>query len=637
LPYAALGQSTASAGFNVRDFGAKADGVTDDAPAINAAIRMAIASGAGEGATVLLPAGRYLLATITQAMARSIYPKADAGIDLARQGGYAIKAHVAVIGARRLTIAGEAGTLLIMRDSTAAGIQLERCDDTVLRQVAIEYDPLPFTQGVIVALNAQNRTFDWKLDTGYGDPSEGYLGLQYANTGAATGRGLGFGNVFTPDGAMKFGAAGGSAATLAAVTALGKGTFRATSRQALGTLAVGDRFGWPARIVGVSGQAAVALTLANRCRLEAVTVHSAPTVAFMANDCDATVFSQCVIEPPKGTNRLYSSNADGIHAKSNRQGPTVENCRFTKMGDDAMTIVQKAERLFGVASPSELIVENSQYQLFRPGDRVAVVSQATGLARGEAKVVDVTVVRYRDRLARRVALNTPIAGVVTVDSLGFTAVPPPPAGNDPTPLAMRPDVIADLDLVGSSFAVRNSTFSDGAASGMRIYATDGLVEGNRFQNLRLHGLLLGIELAWPEVWNAERITIRNNTFSGLSNLANIWLHSLLGDYSQAQGMGNRDITIEGNAFAGYGARMGGAALGAITVSNGESIKIRGNTFAAADASLNPAPQAIRLDLCRDVAIENNAITRRDKTVEPIVLTARADKASVTQNGNKITP
>ncbi len=460
--------------------------------------------------------------------------------------------------------------------------------------------------------------------------------MQFANGGAGTGRGLGFGNVFTPAGVMKFGAVSGSAAFLAAMTALGNRSFRATSRNPLGTLAVGDRFGWPARIVGTSGNA-VALTLCNRCRIEAVTIHSSPALAFMANDCDATVFSQCVIEPPKGTTRLYATNADGIHAKSNRTGPTIEGCRFTRLGDDAVTVVQKAERLFGAAGPSELIVEGSQYQLFRPGDRVAVIAQATGLTRGEGRVVDVTLVRNRDRLARKVTLDKPIAGLVSLDSLGIAGVPAPPGGNDPTPLSMRPDVVADLDLVGSGFVVRDNAFVDGVANGMRVYATDGLIENNRFQNIRASGLLLGIALPWPEVYHPERIVIRGNTFAGLSNQANIWLHSVLGDYSQAQGLRISDIGIEGNTFAGYGARLGGTAQAAVTVNNAQRVRIRGNTFAAADATLTPAPQAIRLDLCRDVTIADNTIARRDRTVEPIVLTVKADKATVTQTGNRITP
>src|SRR5688572_30690074 len=152
-----------------------------------------------------------------------------------------------------------------------------------------------------------------------------------------------------------------------------------------------------------------------------------------------------------------------------------------------MTIVQSGSRLLGTASPSELVVENSQYQLFRPGDRIAVIAHTTGLTRGEARVTDVTVMRYRDRLARRVALDRGISGLVSLDSLGITSVPPPSQGNDPTPLAMRPDVVADLDLVGAGFAVRNNTFADGSGSGIRVYSADGLVENNQFRNLRKHG------------------------------------------------------------------------------------------------------------------------------------------------------
>jgi hypothetical protein len=38
-----------------------------------------------------------------------------------------------------------------------------------------------------------------------------------------------------------------------------------------------------------------------------------------------------------------------------------------------------------------------------------------------------------------------------------------------------------------------------------------------------------------------------------------------------------------------------------------------------------------------VTVENNSIVRRDRTSEPVVLTPRADKASVMQRGNRITP
>lgn len=53
-------QSVSASNYNVMDYGAKHDGVTDDAPAINAAINAANAAGGG---TVYMPAGTYMLKT----------------------------------------------------------------------------------------------------------------------------------------------------------------------------------------------------------------------------------------------------------------------------------------------------------------------------------------------------------------------------------------------------------------------------------------------------------------------------------------------------------------------------------------------------------------------------------------------
>jgi hypothetical protein len=76
-------------------------------------------------------------------------------------------------------------------------------------------------------------------------------------------------------------------------------------------------------------------------------------------------------------------------------------------------------------------------------------------------------------------------------------------------------------------------------------------------------------------------------------------------------------------------------LGAITVSNGQNVHIAGNSFGAADPSLSPAPQAIRLDLCRDVTVQDNTIVRRNRAIDPIVLTPRAEKTSITLRRNRL--
>ena len=50
----------AAQNFNLADFGAVGDGVTDDGPALQAALDAVVAAGGG---TLLVPAGRFVIAT----------------------------------------------------------------------------------------------------------------------------------------------------------------------------------------------------------------------------------------------------------------------------------------------------------------------------------------------------------------------------------------------------------------------------------------------------------------------------------------------------------------------------------------------------------------------------------------------
>ncbi len=616
-PAASTAAPRPSSAVNARDFGAKADGVTDDSRAINDAIRAAIAK--GPGASVLLPSGRYLLATPAQTRAQGIYTKAAAGIDLTTIG-YTIRTHVLASGASGLTIGGEPGTVLVMRDPSAAGIYLDRCTGTVLSSIAIDYDPLPFTQGAIVATDLAARSFDVKIDGGYQAPTAGYLGQALAVGGG------GFGLVYTASGELKPVSTNAlGSVPLAGIAARPDGTFRVQSTVPLNGLASGDRFAWTGRRAP-SGNAVV-LKLCVDCRVEDVTVHSAPSLAFLPEDCDGLTFRGCVIDVPQGSGRLISANADGIHCKSNKRGPLIDSCRFARNGDDSFTIVQLAQHVLATPSPTDLVVELDQYQLFALGDRIAVLDQTTGLTRAEATVRDVTIVNWKGARARQLSLDAPIAKVVSADSLGLPAAPARPLRDDrTTPLDHRPDLVADLDRLCSGFIVRNNVFAD-HYGGARVYANDGLVEGNQLTGFMGNGLLIGMELFWPEVLDAKRVVIRNNVFSKISTAPNISIRSNLGLLaSSGTAMGNQDLTIEDNTFTGLGPN------GAIRIGNAQTVRVRGN---AIEAIVGPA---VSLDLCRDVTVEDNTITQSPGAApDPVVLSARADKASVVVRNNKIVP
>jgi len=356
-------------------------------------------------------------------------------------------------------------------------------------------------------------------------------------------------------------------------------------------------------------------------------------VSFRAEDSDALTFSGCVIAPPAATERLLSTNADGIHCKSNRKGPLIESCRFSRQGDDALTIVQTAHELYGLTSPTELIVNAGLYQVFAPGDRISLISQATGLTKGEATIQNAMLVRYKDRVARKITVDRPLTGLVSVDSLGLASVPSR-ADEDAVSPDKRPDLVGDLDMVGAGFVVRNGVFANHYANGIRIYSADGLVEGNRFESPAHSGTQIGMDLGFREIFNARNVTIRGNTYAG-SNGPTVYVRSLLGAHDAAkQGRDNQGITIEDNKVQGYSGRSL-PVQGAITVSNAQGVRVQRNAIGPLDAKAAGSAKAVVLDLCKDVIVQDNDIAWAGRSGDPVSITGQADRASVTVQNNRI--
>ena len=68
-----------------------------------------------------------------------------------------------------------------------------------------------------------------------------------------------------------------------------------------------------------------------------------------------------------GTNRLLTTDADGVHCQQNRSGPVIEDCYFEGMADDAINIYAPPNVLREIRSPTQWLVS--------PG---ALSSRATG-------------------------------------------------------------------------------------------------------------------------------------------------------------------------------------------------------------------------------------------------------------------
>jgi hypothetical protein len=130
---------------NVRDFGAKGDGFTDDTEAINAAIVAAQKQGAG--AVVLLPSGRYKTALGAEKSIR-------------------------ITGANGLTVQGEGDTTIVSGDLDEPVFRLLDSRSVTVRSLSIDHEPLGYTQGTITGVDIPNMTCEVAMDPGYPAPND---------------------------------------------------------------------------------------------------------------------------------------------------------------------------------------------------------------------------------------------------------------------------------------------------------------------------------------------------------------------------------------------------------------------------------------------------------------------------------
>ncbi|MFG0247810.1 MAG: glycosyl hydrolase family 28-related protein, partial [Phycisphaeraceae bacterium JB051] len=420
------------AAFNVLDYGAKADGVHDDAPAIQAAIDAAIAT--GKPATVLIPKGTYQLKTLT----RTTYPSR-----YTTDWQKPVSAHMLIANASELSIIGEPGTRLLMGVPNANGIRINHSNAVTLKQLVIDYDPLPFTQGTISNVDHQNAVFTWQRHDGFPSPTQKHFLKAARRRGSVFEAATGQLKANTKD--THF---------ISQIQELGQDQFvfhvdRQQTPSGTAGIDPGDRFVMLAR----GGGAAIAMWHSQRCQAQQITVHSSPTVCFAVIDSDQMAIDQCTIKPLPG--RLLSTNADGVHCKVNRTGPRVTNCNFSAMSDDAVNICGRAVMTYEQPHPDQLLVEWIEY--LRTGDRVVLVDQQTGRQTVEAVIRDIKPDHWQNHRALRLTFDHPLGDVLTQSEVGSELV------SNKQRAAMAavgkkvdgrlPDLLVNLNALGSGFEI----------------------------------------------------------------------------------------------------------------------------------------------------------------------------------------
>jgi hypothetical protein len=619
--------------FNVRDFGAKGDGNHDDSEAIHAAIDAA--SKKGPNTVLFFPKGKYVLSHQT-GIRHSCYQ----GLPLAegikpQELDSKIHANLILQNLSNLTLLGEEGTLFLFHSTNDDGVLIDHCKNVTLKNLSFDYDPLPFTQGVIDSFD--KKTIRFTLEEGYSDPTKGY----FANVpGKKLLLFFGSKGEFNRNASDKF---------AETVKSLGNNLFEITllpNEDDTG-LVKGERISYipRAQFFGVIAWNS------EKCVFDHVNLYSSPMMGMKSHQCAEMTYRNCFIGRMPGTTRLVITAADGINSTGDRKGPIIEGCTVNHTCDDCISFNNNQDLILSSPDANHFLIDTGK-NVYHVGDRVTVWDFQTGNNRGEAKVKELKVIKLNKHVALEVTTDQPISNVVVFGSPGAEPHELRQRGGHESPkgnVGQPGDVLTNLDSCGADFVIRNNIIGSNRARGILIQSQRGVIEGNHLVNIGNTALKIGIEASGHETIPCEDILIQGNHFEHLQCGPAIgicdWQHE------ESQAINHKNIIIKNNEFNDCLAK-----IPLILINNTGSLKVAENRVANIEnrektstlekvmreitASFGvkelPSHTFIFLNLCEKIEVKDNQVPTSDKSIEWVGFGPKVDRKQVIVEGNKTT-
>lgn len=345
------------------DFGVKADGVSDDGPVIK---RMLEAAARVTGPVRLVfPAGKSI--RVATAPERYVFR-----LDRASQ----------------VTVDGGGSTFLLAPE--VRFLRLRHSRNVAFRNLNVDFDPLPFADGTVTAVNAKERYVEvclmpWVKTPPHGGPTrkdgeQKFFGMLWYPGPYGTISRHYWTQRMTP---------GPEAGTVRAYATDEFKQFRDIKagewRISLPVPGIAHRYG-PGGCLDIYDNDTVTF--------EDIELWSAPWFGFrvMRNSGEVT-FRRVHIRPKPGAGRLTSTWRDGFHVKGNSGKLLWEDCVFSGMNDDAFNISTHTSRVKKTPSPTEIVVLQTfplNPMPWHEGATLAAADFGTRTLVGSARIVKVT-------------------------------------------------------------------------------------------------------------------------------------------------------------------------------------------------------------------------------------------------------
>ena len=374
--------------YNVSKYGVKGNGKTDDLPALTRLFLKA--SQQKRPAKVVFAPGKvYRIGQHTEDLyGRVLINRAD-----------------------NLVVEGNGCTLLIHPSSRAFAVY--RSKNIVIRNFKIDYSPLPYTQGRVSKVDADNYYLEFKIDSGYPAPVTG--DEPYKNGGKIV-------DCITANGKTRKFFQGHS--WVKEVEDLGNGTFGVKyDLRKQEQLKQGDFFcmklPYPeSRLIQnnetkdaaekgefiYTNTANIAAQQCDGLILENITSYAAPLMTFVLKGCSRHILRNCSIISKD--NRIVAGCSDGMHLKGNEHQPRIENCHIERTMDDAIHIKMSGDAIKEILATNKFKIEHKDILWdntnLGKGKKVMVFNPETSKQLAECTITDYEPLNYRE-------------GIVTLD------------------------------------------------------------------------------------------------------------------------------------------------------------------------------------------------------------------------------
>lgn len=415
-------------------------------------------------------------------------------------------------------------SMLVFTDMSLGGLHFFDSTGVTIRDLTLDFDPLPFTQGEVLWIDEDTRELAIELEDGYPRLDEDFL-LDATN----------WAMVHEPDGSFISGykSQGSLAKEFSDIEVVTDSRYILKVHEHSNF--IGLKSGRRLSIVSRRNSAhALRFIEVDQPTVEDVTIRTAGAFAMEFMHCVDPTATGVTVAPPPDSDRMVTTCADGIHFTSNRGEATITKCYLTRCLDDGIALQARMARVAEVSEDDLVHVESGSAQEYRPGDTIEAMTP-TGIRSGE------------------------LPEIIEVDEGQHTRTPDEPVtirfAEPVTDRVNAGDYLSNLDTANTPFHIANNTIEDHRARLLQISGGPGLVENNHLSGSTHWTVMMRCDTRGvfaPKRW-IEGVTIRDNTIerAGFTYFADqqptgIRVFHAPDDDHETEGRPNRNIEIVDN-------------------------------------------------------------------------------------------